>query len=130
MPGTLIDSERLNTIYEERYQGDYMAEDCFTRWSHAGVELRRVQDTLKQVPSGAIGTVLTAGYMLWMIQKVNLGEPKDEWSGKEFHDVDRYEWAAWAPLLAGILVIGIFPKIVFGATDGTVEALIRSAFGG
>jgi NADH-quinone oxidoreductase subunit M len=79
---------------------------------------------------GAIGTVLTAGYMLWMLQKVNLGEPSEEWNGKEFHDVDRYEWAAWAPLLVGILAIGVFPKIVFGATDGTVEALIRGTFGG
>ena len=24
---------------------------------------------------GAIGTVLTAGYLLWMLQRVNLGEP-------------------------------------------------------
>ena len=24
---------------------------------------------------GAVGTVLTAGYLLWMLQKVNLGEP-------------------------------------------------------
>ncbi len=79
---------------------------------------------------GAIGTVLTAGYMLWMLQKVNLGEPNAEWSGKEFHDVDRYEWLAWAPLLIGIVAIGIFPKIVFGATDSTVEALVRTAFGG
>ena len=40
---------------------------------------------------GAIGTVLTAGYMLWMLQRVNLGEPKEEWDGHEFKDVDRFE---------------------------------------
>ena len=39
---------------------------------------------------GAIGTVLTAGYMLWMLQKVNFGEPKSEWDGKHFHDVDGF----------------------------------------
>ena len=47
---------------------------------------------------GAIGTVLTAGYLLWMLQKVNFGEPKDEWDGHDFHDVDTYEMAAWVPL--------------------------------
>jgi NADH-quinone oxidoreductase subunit M len=79
---------------------------------------------------GAIGTVLTAGYLLWMLQKVNLGEPPAEWSGKEFHDADRFELAAWVPLVIAIFAIGVFPKIVFGATDGAVVNLIRSAFGG
>jgi NADH-quinone oxidoreductase subunit M len=31
--------------------------------------------------AGAIGTVLTAGYMLYMLQQVNFGEPSDEWAG-------------------------------------------------
>ncbi|HEX5630025.1 MAG TPA: NADH-quinone oxidoreductase subunit M [Acidimicrobiia bacterium] len=79
---------------------------------------------------GAVGTVLTAGYLLWMLQKVNLGEAPDEWSGKELHDADRYELAAWIPLVIAIFAIGVFPKIIFGATDGAVVNLIRSAFGG
>ena len=77
-----------------------------------------------------MGTVLTAGYLLWMLQKVNLGEAPDEWSGKELHDADRYELAAWIPLVLAIFAIGVFPKIIFGATDGAVVNLIRSAFGG
>ena len=79
---------------------------------------------------GAIGTVLTAGYLLWMLQKVNLGEPSEEWAGKEFRDVDRYEMAAWAPLVLAILAIGVFPRIIFGATDGAVVNLVKTAFGG
>jgi len=79
---------------------------------------------------GAVGTVLTAGYLLWMLQKVNLGEPPAEWAGKEWHDADRFELAAWVPLVIAIFAIGVFPKIVFGATDGAVVNLIRSAFGG
>ncbi len=79
---------------------------------------------------GAVGTILTAAYMLWMLQKVNLGEPGEEWTGREWHDADGFELTAWVPLLAGILVIGVFPKIVFGATDGAVENLVRAAFGG
>jgi NADH-quinone oxidoreductase subunit M len=79
---------------------------------------------------GAIGTILTAGYMLWMLQKVNLGEASDEWVGKDMHDADRYELAAWVPLVITILAIGVFPKIVFGATNGAVANLISKAFGG
>ncbi|MBU1494545.1 MAG: NADH-quinone oxidoreductase subunit M [Actinomycetota bacterium] len=79
---------------------------------------------------GAVGTVLTAGYLLWMLQKVNLGEPSEEWLGKDLHDADRFELAAWVPLVVAILAIGIWPKIVFGATEGAVANLIKTAFGG
>lgn len=77
---------------------------------------------------GAIGTVLTAGYMLWMLQKVNLGEPQPEWEGREFHDVDRYEMAAWVPLIVLIVVIGFFPKFIFSSTTETVTSLVEMAF--
>jgi len=80
--------------------------------------------------AGAIGTVLTAGYMLWMLQQVNLGEPSEEWEGQEFHDADKYEMTAWVPLLVATLVIGVFPKIVFGATTDAVSELVAKAFGG
>jgi len=79
---------------------------------------------------GAVGTVLTAGYLLWMLQKVNLGEPSAEWSGMELHDADRFELAAWVPLVVAIFAIGVFPKIVFGATNDAVVNLVTKAFGG
>ncbi|GIU91486.1 MAG: NADH-quinone oxidoreductase subunit M [Acidimicrobiia bacterium] len=79
---------------------------------------------------GAIGTVLTAGYMLYMLQKVNLGEPSEEWSGHTFHDADRYELAAWVPLIVLIVVIGFWPKLVFGATTDAVVSLVDTAWGG
>jgi NADH-quinone oxidoreductase subunit M len=78
----------------------------------------------------AIGTVLTAGYMLWMLQKVNLGEPADEWQSHEFHDVDRFEIAAWAPLIVLIVVIGFYPNVVFNATTDTVTSLVDTVFNG
>ncbi len=79
---------------------------------------------------GAIGTVLTAGYMLWLLQRVNLGEPKPEWDGREFHDIDMFEWMAWAPLIIATVAIGVFPNIVFGATRDAVVNLVQNAFGG
>ena len=80
--------------------------------------------------AGAIGTVLTAGYMLWMLQKVNLGEPSEEWAGADFADADKYEMTAWVPLLLATLVIGVFPNVIFGATSDAVASLVTTAFGG
>jgi NADH-quinone oxidoreductase subunit M len=79
---------------------------------------------------GAIGTVLTAGYMLWMLQRVNLGEPNAEWEGQEFHDVDRFELTAWVPLIVLIVVIGFYPKVIFDSTTDTVTSLVEMVFGG
>jgi len=78
----------------------------------------------------AVGTVLTAAYMLYMLRNVNFGEPSQEWADREFEDVDSYEWLAWAPLVIGTIAIGVFPKIVFGATNDAVVALVQKAFGG
>ncbi|NHZ70992.1 MAG: NADH-quinone oxidoreductase subunit M [Proteobacteria bacterium] len=79
---------------------------------------------------GAIGTVLTAAYLLYMLRNVNFGEPSQEWADKEFEDVDRSEWLAWSPLVIATIAIGIFPALVFGATNDAVVGLVERAFGG
>jgi NADH-quinone oxidoreductase subunit M len=78
---------------------------------------------------GAIGTVLTAGYMLLMLQRVNLGEPSTEWEGHEFHDVDRFELTAWVPLIILIVIIGFYPRVIFDTTTDAVTSLVDMAFG-
>ena len=77
---------------------------------------------------GAIGTVLTAGYMLYLLQQVNLGEPSEEWQGQEFRDVDRYELTAWVPLIVLIVVIGFYPRFIFSATTDSVVSLVDTIF--
>jgi NADH-quinone oxidoreductase subunit M len=71
----------------------------------------------------AIGTVLAAGYLLWMYQRVAFGEPKEEFADAHIHDVGIFEWLAWTPMLIGILVLGIYPDIIFSVTDGSVTRL-------
>jgi NADH-quinone oxidoreductase subunit M len=74
---------------------------------------------------GGIGTVLTAGYFLWMLQRVNLGKVPERFSsGHGVFDVVRLEWFAWAPLLLLIIAAGLYPKLVLDVTDGAVQALI------
>jgi NADH-quinone oxidoreductase subunit M len=77
----------------------------------------------------AIGTVLAAGYLLWMLQRVAFGTPKPEFENAHIHDVHVPEWIAWTPLLLLIVVLGIFPNILFSVTDGAVGN-VGKLFGG
>ncbi len=72
---------------------------------------------------GGIGTILTAGYFLWTLQRVNMGVLPDLWKEKALPDVTSIEWLAWAPLLVGILFLGLFPRVIFGTTNEAVTAL-------
>jgi NADH-quinone oxidoreductase subunit M len=74
---------------------------------------------------GAIGTVLTAGYFLWLLQRVNLGVVPDRWKNERFSDVLGIELAAWAPLLVLIVAFGVYPKFIFGITDVAVKGLLN-----
>jgi NADH-quinone oxidoreductase subunit M len=71
----------------------------------------------------AIGTVLAAGYLLWMFQRVAFGTVKTEYEHAHVHDVHGPEWIAWAPLLVLIVVLGIYPNLIFRITDGAVTNL-------
>jgi NADH-quinone oxidoreductase subunit M len=79
---------------------------------------------------GAVGTVLTAGYLLWMLRSVNFGDAPPKWLNADLHDVDAYEWAAWSPLVVAIVAIGVYPNVVLGATNDAVVNMVTSAFGG
>ncbi len=65
----------------------------------------------------AIGTVLAAGYLLWMFQKVAFGKVNEAFEQLHVHDVAGPEWIAWTPLLALIVALGIYPSLVFKLAD-------------
>ena len=73
---------------------------------------------------GGIGTILTAGYFLWMLQRVNLGTIPERWRERPFLDVTGIEYVSWAPLLAGILLLGVFPRLILGVTETAVGGLV------
>jgi NADH-quinone oxidoreductase subunit M len=77
----------------------------------------------------ALGTVLAAGYLLWLYQRTAFGEPTEEFKDADIPDALPSELIAWVPLLIAILVFGIAPGIIFDITDPAVNAAL-SAFGG
>jgi NADH-quinone oxidoreductase subunit M len=79
--------------------------------------------------AGGIGTVLTAGYFLWMLQRVNMGTLPEKWREQAFPDVVAVEWVSWVPLLVATVLLGIFPRIIFGVTQESVDAILH-LFGG
>lgn len=82
------------------------------------VELFRVYMVI-----AAIGTVLAAAYLLWMFQRVAFGEVKEEFKDKHIHDVHVTEWLAWSPILVLIVVLGVYPDILFRYFAEPVSAL-------
>jgi NADH-quinone oxidoreductase subunit M len=73
---------------------------------------------------GAIGTILTAGYFLWLLQRVNLGVVPERWRTEKFSDVIGIELAAWTPLLVLILALGVYPRFIFGITDPAMDFVL------
>ena len=71
---------------------------------------------------GVIGIVLTAGYILWMIQRVFWGELNEKW--KEIGDATA--WWERGPLLAMVAVIfavGVYPAVVLDLLETGVAPI-------
>jgi NADH-quinone oxidoreductase subunit M len=74
---------------------------------------------------GGIGTILTAGYFLWMLQRVDLGTTPERWAEVAIPDVLRIEWVSWVPLLVATVALGVYPRLIFGMTDTAVRGLMH-----
>ena len=72
----------------------------------------------------AIGTVLAAGYLLWLFQRTAFGEPTEEFADDpHIVDVQPLEWIAWTPFLLAIVVFGVAPGLMFDITEKALVAL-------
>ena len=68
--------------------------------------------------------VITAGYMLWAMQRVYFGLERAE--HRALPDVTRLELAVLGPLAGAAVLLGILPAVfVFGLTNATVAAMFR-----
>ncbi|MDH4277618.1 MAG: NADH-quinone oxidoreductase subunit M [Acidimicrobiia bacterium] len=72
----------------------------------------------------AAGTVLAAGYLLWLLQRTAFGTPTDEFADDpHIHDTVMTEWIAWVPMLILIVVLGFVPSLIFDVTNAPVSAV-------
>src|SRR5207249_4149079 len=70
------------------------------------------------------GVILTAGYMLWTIQRVFLGPEKLEY--RDFPEIDQRELVVLTPLTVMAIALGVLPWMFFFVfTRTTVDAMFK-----
>ncbi len=77
----------------------------------------------------AIGTVFAAGYLLWMLQRIAFGTPTEEFEHEHVHDMHLADYVAWAPFILLIVVLGVYPNLLFSITDGAVVESLTALAG-
>lgn len=79
----------------------------------------------------AIGVILSAVYMLWMVQRVFYGETNEELKHHHFTDLTAREWATVLPLVALMVWMGVgtqsFLPVIRESNAQTLEIVQKSA---
>ena len=68
------------------------------------------------------GVVLTAGYILWAVQRVYMGEAKKE-EYKTYSDLSGREVFALVPLAIMCIALGVWPRVLIDYMNPTLDAL-------
>jgi NADH-quinone oxidoreductase subunit M len=68
--------------------------------------------------------ILTAGYMLWTMQRVYLGRVNEKY--KDFPDITPREAFCLAPLAVIVVILGVYPKPVLSLMEVSLNALNQS----
>jgi NADH-quinone oxidoreductase subunit M len=68
--------------------------------------------------------VLSAVYMLWMVQRVYYGRIRHE-DNQALPDLLPREWAGVLPLCAAALLMGIFPTLFLRPMEASVERVVQ-----
>jgi NADH-quinone oxidoreductase subunit M len=72
----------------------------------------------------ASGVILSATYMLWMFQRVNYGPVTNE-KNASLPDLKPREWIIIVPIIAAIVVMGVFPNLFLRPIGPSAERLIK-----
>ena len=75
----------------------------------------------------ALGIILTAGYILWMLQRIFMGQPKEQYA--DFSEISSREVVTLAPLGIIVIVLGVYPMPVLAlirASTGYLLGLVTS----
>lgn len=72
----------------------------------------------------ALGVILAAAYLLWMVQRVAFGVPNERMVSR-LVDLNRRELAILMPLVALVFWIGVFPNPILTGMHASVNHLIE-----
>jgi NADH-quinone oxidoreductase subunit M len=72
---------------------------------------------------GVFAIVLTAGYVLWMLQRVFYGPPLEKFSGVP--DADNVEKVCIFSFVAAIMLVGIYPAILTNVIKLGIEPIVK-----
>ncbi|MCH7938524.1 MAG: NADH-quinone oxidoreductase subunit M [Candidatus Marinimicrobia bacterium] len=81
----------------------------------------------------AIGVILSAVYLLWLVHRVFFGPPgaavaEVSRAGKPLQDLTRREWAVILPMLALIVIMGVYPQPFLRRIEPAVDHLVHSYY--
>ena len=71
----------------------------------------------------SVGLVLSAIYLLWAYQRTWTGETPDRW--KHLKDVNVREVLLAAPIIAAMVLIGLFPKPFLDRIDASTKGIVQ-----
>ena len=80
------------------------------------------------VVAAGLGVILSAVYMLWLVQRVYYGEVRDA-KNETLHDLLPREWASAIPLCAMAIVMGIFPTLFLRPMEASVQEVVQRVRG-
>ncbi|MDP2303758.1 MAG: NADH-quinone oxidoreductase subunit M [Ignavibacteria bacterium] len=70
-----------------------------------------------------LGILLGAGYMLWTLQRIFLGELNPKWN--TLNDLTFREYAMLVPLTIIIIVLGIYPSLMLDLMNSSVNTMVE-----
>jgi NADH-quinone oxidoreductase subunit M len=71
----------------------------------------------------SVGVVITAGYLLWMLQRVVMGVLPEKYEGLK--DASPRELVTLVPLIALILTVGLYPEAILRFINSSVLTLVK-----
>ena len=74
----------------------------------------------------AAGVILTAGYILWTLQRVYLGAEYKGPHGENLSRITLREVVIAAPLLALAIILGVYPQAVLSFMQPSVDLLVTN----
>jgi NADH-quinone oxidoreductase subunit M len=74
----------------------------------------------------ATGVIITAGYHLWAIQRIQLGKFNPKWEGAlRGNDMNGREWLTLVPMAVIVLILGFYPMPVLETVKTGVGDLVN-----